>query len=356
MIGYLALLCFAAGTAAAQTSDEEAPVNIFIPIPILFYTPETKFAFGAACSYIYRPAGGTLQDRPSSMSATAIMTTRSQAMAAFSINHYWDHERNNASASVLYRKFPDVFFGIGNNTATEGEDFTDEGPLVSFDYLRRIYRRLRAGGGFLYGGSSITESKSGGLLDADHISGSQGGQIAGAGLQINLDTRDNVGYPTRGGLFDVNWKVYGTVLGADFKMNSVLVDLRRFFPLGKRQVIAVRAYGVSTGGNVPFQLMPTLGGQSLMRGYYAGRFRDHKAVLAQAELRFKIWKRLGGAVFASLGQVAASIEQIAADRTHSAYGFGLRTLLIRQEGLNLRFDWGYGEDQSGFYFGLGESF
>jgi outer membrane protein assembly factor BamA len=151
----------------------------------------------------------------------------------------------------------------------------------------------------------------------------------------------------------VKWKVYGTFLGGDFKMNNISLDLRRYLPLGRNKVMALRAIGVSAGGNVPFQLMPTLSGQ---RGYYSSRFRDHKAVLAQAEFRMKLWKRLGGVVFGSLGQVAPSIEQFATNRTHTAYGFGLRALLIRQESLNLRFDFGFGEDQSGFYFGLGEAF
>ena len=102
--------------------------------------------------------------------------------------------------------------------------------------------------------------------------------------------------------------------------------------------------------------MPSLGGQNLMRGYFAGRFRDRKAVAAQYELRLAVWRRLGGTIFGSLGQVAAREEPLAVNRLHYAYGFGLRVLLVRQEGLNLRFDWGFGEDQSGFYFGLGEAF
>ena len=84
------------------------------------------------------------------------------------------------------------------------------------------------------------------------------------------------------------------------------------------------AFGSSAGGHVPFQLMPSLGGQNLLRGYFAGRFRDHKAIAAQSELRFRVWRRMGGVLFASLGQVAANRQQLAVDRLHYAYGFGLR--------------------------------
>ena len=43
-------------------------------------------------------------------------------------------------------------------------------------------------------------------------------------------------------------------------------------------------------------------------------------------------------------------------RFHYSYGFGLRFLLIKQEGINLRADFGFGSDQSAFYLGFGEAF
>jgi outer membrane protein assembly factor BamA len=357
-IAFAALAQVVSGVSptAAQDANGEAPKSVLIPIPILFYTPETALGFGAALNYIYHAPGSTIEDRPSSFDATIIFTTRSQALAALGANHYWDEERHNASGSLVYRKFPNVFYGIGNDTSTEGEDYTDEGPGASLDYLFRIVSGLRVGGGLVFGSSSITETESDFYLAKGTITGSNGGQASGAGLRLNFDSRNNITYPTSGGFYDIAWRVYGSAVGGDFEFNSITMDLRQYLPLGERNLIALRAIGSSTGGNVPFQLMPTLGGQNLMRGYFAGRFRDHKSIAAQGELRLGLWRRLGGAVFGSIGQVAASEENIAADRLHYSYGLGLRILLVRQEGLNLRFDWGVGEDQSGFYFSLGEAF
>jgi outer membrane protein assembly factor BamA len=342
--------------AAAQEPHEETPRNVFIPIPVLFYTPETHLAFGGAPSYIYRAPGSSVDDRPSSFNGMIIVTTRSQVLASAGANHYWDAERQQATGGVLYRKFPDEFFGIGNDTPDESESYTDEGSAVALDYLVRIFPRLRAGAGVVYGTSSITETKSDDLLASGVVPGSNGGQVAGAGLRANFDSRDNITYPKHGGFYDLSWLVYGSTLGGDFDLNRVALDLRHYLSLGERNLIALRALGSSTGGSVPFQLMPALGGQNLMRGYFAGRFRDRKAVAAQGELRSALWRRFGGVLFASLGQVATRGEQIAVNRLHHAYGFGVRVLLVRQEGLNLRLDWGFGKDQSGFYFSLGEAF
>lgn len=341
---------------SAQEESDEAPRNVFIPIPVIFYTPETELALGVAPSYVYRPPGSSVDDRPSSFDGMLLFTTRSQFIAALGGNHYWDRERQQATGGVLYRKFPDEFYGVGNDTPNESETYTDEGTALALDYLLRIVPRLRVGAGFVYAASSITETQGDGELADASIPGSSGGQVAGLGLRLNFDSRDNINYPRRGGLYDFSWHVYGNALGADFELNTVGLDLRQYVPLAERHLFALRVLGSTSGGNVPFQLMPSLGGQNLMRGYFAGRFRDRKAVSAQCEVRLAVWRRLGSTIFGSFGQVAARDEPLAVNRLHYAYGFGLRVLLVRQEGLNLRFDWGFGEDQSGFYFGLGEAF
>jgi len=350
------LICLAPTSSAAQQDAEEPLKSIFIPIPILFYTPETKFGFGGALSYIYRPPGSTLADRPSNFNTTIVFTTRSQVLAALGGDHYWDGERQHGAAGLQYRKFPNTFYGLGNDTPNEGEDYTDEGVGASVDYLFRIRPALRVGGGILYGSSSITETKAGGLLAGTSVPGSHGGHAFGGGLRLNVDNRNSTTYPTRGGFYDIAWRVHGAMLGAEFEFNSIVLDLRHYISLGGRNLLALRAIGNSSGGHVPFQLMPTLGGETVMRGYIGGRFRDRKAAAAQAEVRLGTWHRLGMTLFASAGQVGTDEKDLALDRLHTAYGFGIRTLLIRQENLNLRFDWGFGEDQSGFYFGVGEAF
>ncbi|NIV73444.1 MAG: hypothetical protein GWN37_01010, partial [Gammaproteobacteria bacterium] len=53
-----------------QESDEparEPKRSGLIPIPVLYYTPETKLAFGAAAQYYYRPAETDLSARPSTI-------------------------------------------------------------------------------------------------------------------------------------------------------------------------------------------------------------------------------------------------------------------------------------------------
>ncbi|RKZ17235.1 hypothetical protein DRQ53_04110 [bacterium] len=346
-----------AADATAHATIEEPPRNYFIPIPVIYYTPETKLALGVSAAYIYRTGDADPSSRPSTLGGIGIYTTKSQILFAVGGEHYWDQDRQKLAGGLSYQKFPNDFFGLGNDTDPDfSEGYTDESSGIGIDYLRQLWPRIHFGGGVTLGNSSITETSDGDLLESGLVPGSKGGVVTGAGLAANYDSRENVGYPLRGGFHQVSWRLYSDALGGDFNLNSTSLDLRQYLHLGGKSVLALRGMGIMGGGNMPFQIMPALGGDSLMRGYFAGRFRERKAVAAQAEARFYIWKRLGGAVFGAMGQVGQDYGDLAASRFHYSGGAGLRILLIEQEGMNLRMDFGFGEDQSGFYLGFGEVF
>ncbi len=114
------------------------------------------------------------------------------------------------------------------------------------------------------------------------------------------------------------------------------------------------------GGLSPFYLLPSLGSDEMMRGYYNGRFRDRNFIAGQTELRYRFNPRLGIVVFAATGEVfhnGFSTHNLKPD-----WGGGVRYFFDVQKGLSIRFDYGVGEQrpgetrQSGFYIGLGEAF
>ena len=341
----------------AKESVEEAHPNSFLPLPVIFYTPETKLALGFSAIYIYRPADADVESRPSLFGGVAIYTLNNQVLAGFGGEHYWDHDRQQFKGGVFYRNFPNDFYGLGNDTDAElFEDYSDEAGSFSADYLRTVAGRIRIGGGVGYGTSSITRTEPGDCLSGDLIPGADGGQYLGAGLKATYDSRGNIVYPLASGFHQLSWWVYGKALGADFSFNTTTVDLRQYLHLGGSRVLALRGLGIFGGGNMPFQMMPALGGDNLLRGYFQGRFRERKLLALQGEFRSRVWSRIGAAVFGGLGQVARETGQLGLNRFHHSYGVGLRILLVEKEGMNLRTDFGFGSDQSGFYLGIGEVF
>jgi hypothetical protein len=60
-----------------------------------------------------------------------------------------------------------------------------------------------------------------------------------------------------------------------------------------------------------------------MRGFYLGRNRDKHYLTTQVEYRFPIYKRLGGAAFAGVGEVYGT-DPFSFDRMRWSLGGGLR--------------------------------
>ena len=64
-----------------------------------------------------------------------------------------------------------------------------------------------------------------------------------------------------------------------------LLDLRRYQPVWLDHVLAMRIGMHGATGELPFQLLPALGGSVMFRGWFLGRLRD-KVLLAQ-ELEYR---------------------------------------------------------------------
>jgi hypothetical protein len=133
-------------------------------------------------------------------------------------------------------------------------------------------------------------------------------------------------------------------LGA-FSFNRLDVDVRQFVSiLAERRVFWARAFvstsDVTADQQVPFYLMPTLGGNDTLRGYRDYRFRGPHALLLQGEYRFEIWSGLDGALFYDTGKVAMDRSDLDFNDLEKDYGFGFR--FNTDNGIVLRVDAAFG--------------
>jgi len=97
-------------------------------------------------------------------------------------------------------------------------------------------------------------------------------------------------------------------------------------------------------GDPPFQMLNKLGGSYWMRGYYEGRYRDKNMLTFQAEYRFPVVWRFGGAAFAGIGDVAEELDAFRFDEFKYSLGFGVRFMFDTQERINARLDIGFNTD------------
>ena len=164
----------------------------------------------------------------------------------------------------------------------------------------------------------------------------------------------------QGGLYRVDFSHYDDRDFHTYSFNRVDVDLQQAFSiLAERRVFTVRAAVVTTdvdgGQQVPFYLMPTLGGHDTLRGFRDYRFRGPHAMLLQGEYRFEIWSALDGAFFYDTGKVAEHRSDLDFRDLEHDYGFGFR--FNTDNGVIMRADAGFGSrDGKHFYLVFGGRF
>lgn len=341
-------------TDTIRTSQPAFRTHSVVPLPVLFYSPETRMGGGVALLHAYR---STAEGRPIATGASLMYTQNRQIAAGISTDAYLAGGRDHVTASIGYSKFPNVFYGIGNATAqSDSESYTPRGLAMDVAVERRVARGVYLGVGGDFATGSMVELEPGGMLASGTVPGGDLGSVAGLGAAVTYDTRDNILAAASGAYAKLGARRYAGMLGSDYDFTAVQLDLRRFRSFAAGHVVALQATWLGTSGDVPFARMPQLGGQNLLRGYYQGRYRDRQYVAAQAEYRTPMWRRMGLAAFGGAGEVAPRLGALTLDGMHAAGGVGLRVLLNRQERLALRLDYGSGARSSGFYITVGEAF
>jgi outer membrane protein assembly factor BamA len=340
-----------------KPAAETLPASLVV-LPVIYYTPETRLAFGVGGIYTFRPKGSLPADLPSYFQALAVYTQNKQFTLSLEPRLCLHGHSLLLTGLLELTKFPNKFWGIGPDTlASAEEDFTPAKQALQVTLQKRIIRRANLYVGLVYNfeHDKFLKFDPEGQLASGDVIGGKGGVLSGLGVIFSLDSRDNIFCPSRGDYFQVTSTFFSRILASEYDFSKFKADLRHYLPLGKSQVLALQCVFQAVPGTTPFVALSLLGGDSLMRGYYTGRYRDKVLLAGQAECRLPLWWRFGLVGFAGLGGVADRIGRLTAGGLKYSYGFGLRFKLNR-EGAKLRLDFGYGKGTSGIYFTAGQAF
>lgn len=156
-----------------------------------------------------------------------------------------------------------------------------------------------------------------------------------------------VTYATNGGYYRVDYTRYIEKDLDTFDFDRVDAEIDQFIPLVRANwVIALRALVSTTDINdndqIPFFLLPTLGGGSELRGYPNFRFTDRNRMLLTAEYRWTPSKFMDMAIFYEVGKVAAKRGDLDFNDLHDSYGIGVRFHAPRVTAL--RFDFAHSDE------------
>jgi hypothetical protein len=228
------------------------------------------------------------------------------------------------------------FFGTGNATSNDDRtNYSFRRPYASALLTAEPTRTLL----MLQGGAEWTEWRQRpgeGIypsVETQYTSGTLPGLGANPSYihsqgTVALDWRTSSGYSRRGGYYGVTFHDY-TGQDEQYGFRQVDYEATQHVPI-YRETWALSLHGkVSTtstknGQEIPFFMLPSLGGGTDLRGFDSWRFRDRDSLLLQAEWRIQANRFFESAVFYDAGKVAARTSDLDLQHLKSDYGFGVR--------------------------------
>ena len=363
------LLTLFTALSISTPADSIPKAFSLLPLPLVYYTPETRLAYGVAPTFTFRfrrdmaalRADSAATVRPSQVTLGAAYTQNKQLLFYIPFQLFYDRDKYYINGEAGYYKYSYFFFGVGQREVPR-ELYAVNFPRIRVNAFRQVAAaaipvgKLYAGVRYQYEDYQVTSVEPDGLLATGTVPGGLGSKLAGAGLGLFYDSRNQIFFPTKGVVADVAFLNQSRVWGSNVRFDRYSADVSSYHALSRHAILALNYFVSFTSGIAPFNAMSLLGGTKRMRGYYEGRFRDQNAALIQSEVRFDIYKRLGGVVFGGVGILGDDASLLRPADPKAAYGAGLRFTINRRDHLNIRVDYGFGQQSSGFYLTIGEAF
>ncbi|HAT1681592.1 TPA: BamA/TamA family outer membrane protein [Klebsiella oxytoca] len=324
-------------------------------MPGPFYSPELGAGLGMAIVGMYRPDPGDTVSQNSTLSLSGYAS----ATGAFGL------DMNNYAffASDRWRFFLD---GSLSNTPTwfwgqgfaAGDKDSQKQKYTSRELTLRpmVFRQL-TGHAYLGVGWSLAVQHAADTDEPQRLENTpEGVSVFSSGVSVALtwDNRDFVPNPRRGQAADIHYTHYTPGTGSDRRFDEYTLHYSRYHPVTESGVLAWEVNGDFTQGDVPWSMLPLLGSNRRMRGYYEGRYRDRNVISGQLEYRQKLSWRHGIVGWAGAGTMAPSFRRLDNGRWLPSVGVGYRFEFKPR--MNVRLDYGIGKGSSGFYFQVGEAF
>jgi len=336
----------------------------FMPIPVFGYAQETGFEFGLGSIYSFYIDKKDTLNRSSNFFGAASYSTEKTYNVTLRGDAWTKRNDYHFIGEMRFRNMPFNFYGIGNNTLHRDEDKLVQRMLkLQFDAEKAFARNTYTGVSLGFENYKFTDKEVGGIFN-NSLRDKDGGSVFFIGVSQSYDTRNSNNYPTKGFFGRISYQYAPSIFGGDnFTGSQIKVNVRNFWSLAPKVVLGVQAlYHTVQSNNTSFYLLPQMGNDEMMRGYYGGRYRDENLLAAQAEIRYRFMERLGIVFFGGAGKVFANEEMALLRNFKPNYGVGGRYFFDPAKGLSVRLDYGVGEKrpdekrQSGFYISFAESF
>lgn len=336
---------------------EPTPERRTLLIPLPNVNPTTGAGIGVLGLVLYQLDAGS---PPSSTAPFAQVTTNGTWIIGLEQATHWQQDDWRLNGLAAVSRLNIDYFGIGTAAGDDGESIPlgQKGWAVAPEILRRLTRRLYLGVRAEFGqvdavideGDDAQATLLGLTPEQRNVS------IAGAGVTVEWDTRDQPLNSTRGVYVGVRSVFFGPAWDGASSFRALRVAANGFQPVRPGVVLAGRFQVRASWGDVPVFFLPSIMDRDDLRGYEGGRFRDRSLLAAQGEVRWSAWTRGGLVAFGGFGGVAPSLGRLSTSDLRLAAGVGGRYLVAPTYNVNLSADLAFGKFGPELYVYLAEAF
>lgn len=322
------------------------------------YSLEGGFGIGGAVSGLYRLNRNDSTMLPSDFYASLNATYKGFFVLTIKGNNLFSNRRSRLSYfSEIYQKRLD-FWGITSDETARNPKSRYDRRQIDFqaEYVYKIRRNLYIGAQLR---ANYTDAIN--IHNPQYLLGENDQYyVSGLGFSLEYDSRNNLVTPTKG--IHVAYKplIYPKLLGnapKTFISHSFIAN--GYFRMWKGAILAADWYTRINSDKTPWTMREMLAADGIrMRGYYMGTIIDNSQISAQLEYRQHIWRRFGLALWGGEATLFSDFDEfIDKDiKPKWLYNYGVGLRFEFKHKVNLRIDYGFGENASGFVFAIGEAF
>ncbi|HAC22117.1 MAG TPA: hypothetical protein DCF91_08505 [Porphyromonadaceae bacterium] len=317
------------------------------------YSSDIKLGLGLVAAGLYRVDRDDLSIPPSNVSLFGDVTTTGFYMLGIRGNTFFKGAKYRLDYTSYFYSMPAKYWGIGYEHGAARDSFTTydrDQSQIKVDFLYRVFKDAYVGAtaGFNYVAGKKFEKP-------EYLNGEKDSYISSSlGLILMYDSRDIITNAYEGWYLRFEQNFFPSFMGNKMAFSRSSFFANHYNELWKGAVLASEVHGEFNYGDVPWTQVAMLGNSYRMRGYYEGQYRDRNILEAQIELRQKIWRRNGIAVWVGAGNVFHSFNRFKWSHTLPNYGVGYRWEFKKR--MNVRLDLGFGKKETGFIFSINEAF
>lgn len=319
------------------------------------YSSDIKLGVGLVAAGLFRVDKEDMTLPPSDVSFYADVTTTGYYLLGVRGHTYFKGGKYLLNYNGYFYSMPAQFYkqGYRNGIDNNYTKYLRLENQIKADFLYRIFKN-----GYI--GTNINFNYSSGrkFNNVEYLQGQSKEYInTGIGFLFEHDSRDFIPNAYKGVFFKLDQKFYPGFIGNKMQFMRTEVFFDSYKHLWKGSVLAFDFHTILNYGTkeIPWPMDAVMGGSYRMRGYYEGRFRDKCVSEIQLELRQKVWRRNGIALWVGAGNIYPKLSSFKLKETLPNFGIGYRWEFKNR--VNVRLDYGFGKDgQSGFIFGINEAF